>query len=728
MRLVTKILLLSLALGLFTAVACASDVPVGFVSYDFIGGGLAEFDITNQTGPNSSPFPDETWPVSNPISLSNLSLTVYFSDGTQFTYGSGYWSLEPDGLSWAGPQLSDGSMITMATLTGTFSPTLFDLNDGTMFNANPNFTATITDSSGDLQNGDFALINATPASGTTPEPGTLVLVGTGALGLLRFRRGKSHLNLRSWFGNRTAIAFALCCLLLLPAASKAFASSVVRLNQWTSPSQGYAGTGQVSITGTGFPTGTIFPGNVTISVWPTTCMSGTPTTTAGLLYRHITGTSGRVQFLIPASLAAGTYPVSISDTVDGITSSNCSMMKVLIHASVSSCVPGASMGVLIQAPTVTAYVPNGAWCCGTTGIQVAQIEPSGGSFTSISTPDVTNSCSSNSTTGETVCVSNGTNIYRITGSTINSTVTSLANNSLGFSGGDCETCGVAIDQVNNLAYMQIGISGSPSGGGIETLNLGTGAQSAFPTFYEPSEDIQVDPGRNWLLSPSEPNATYDLINTSSSPYKEYGMPVSGVSGEFDSAAEDCTTGIALSTEEGSTSLFITDPTQAAFVGGSPGSWTAPGQNVNFPEFGLMGAGTSGIAVAPGSHLAIVTGEFGSNQVGVVTLPSTSGSGTPNFGDYVSANLPNTPDGVGFSLGFDPHTITAYQSPGGGFFGLAADWARGSPSYVAVVDMPGLLSAPRCNPAPGHQCVFGMHEVDPSYDLVAHGIVRYVQVH
>lgn len=49
MRLVTKILLLSLALGLFTAAACASDVPVGFVSYDFIGGGLTPNEIKENT-------------------------------------------------------------------------------------------------------------------------------------------------------------------------------------------------------------------------------------------------------------------------------------------------------------------------------------------------------------------------------------------------------------------------------------------------------------------------------------------------------------------------------------------------------------------------------------------------------------------------------------------------------------------------------------------------------
>src|ERR1035437_7565617 len=145
MRHATRILLLTLALSLFSAVAYAGDIPVGFVSYDFIGGGLAQFDIANQTGPNSSIFPDQTWPVSNSISLGSLSLTVFYTGGGQFTYGSGYFTLEPDGLSWAGPQVPDSTLFSSATLTGTFNPTLFDLNDGSHFNANVNFTATISE-------------------------------------------------------------------------------------------------------------------------------------------------------------------------------------------------------------------------------------------------------------------------------------------------------------------------------------------------------------------------------------------------------------------------------------------------------------------------------------------------------------------------------------------------------------------------------------------------------
>ncbi len=135
-------------------------------------------------------------------------------------------------------------------------------------------------------------------------------------------------------------------------------------------------------------------------------------------------------------------------------------------------------------------------------------------------------------------------------------------------------------------------------------------------------------------------------------------------------------------------------TQATYVNGLPGSISVPYQVVNFPEFDYMAAGASGIAVAPGSHLAIVSGEFGGNELGVVTLPSISGSGIPNFGDYAAAYLPSTPDGYSFSAGYDPHTVTAYLSPNTGrVLGLVADWAIGPPSYVAVVDMQLLLSAP-----------------------------------
>lgn len=88
-------------------------------------------------------------------------------------------------------------------------------------------------------------------------------------------------------------------------------------------------------------------------------------------------------------------------------------------------------------------------------------------------------------------------------------------------------------------------------------------------------------------------------------------------------------------------------------------------------------------------------------------------------DYANALLPSTPDGFGFSAGFDPHTSTAYTSPNNGkAYAVIADFALGAPSYLAVVGLAALLAAPRSAP----------NVVDPTVNLVATGIVRYVATH
>ena len=183
---------------------------------------------------------------------------------------------------------------------------------------------------------------------------------------------------------------------------------------------------------------------------------------------------------------------------------------------------------------------------------------------------------------------------------------------------------------------------------------------------------------------------------------------------LDSAAEDCSTGIGLSSYELGNDVFLTDFTQAAFTAGTPGTWTGPQvlSPLNVFPYSSFSAGTDGIAVAPGnSHLAVITGEFGGNTIAVLQLPSTSGSGTPALVDYAVAALPD-----GFSSGYDPHTMTAYTSPNNGkAYGL---FSNAPPvSALWVVDMEALLAAPRDASNP--------HAVDPTYDLVAHGIVTII---
>jgi hypothetical protein len=261
---------------------------------------------------------------------------------------------------------------------------------------------------------------------------------------------------------------------------------------------------------------------------------------------------------------------------------------------------------------------------------------------------------------------------------------------------------VVVDSTLDKALITVGLAtGGP--GGYQFLDL----SSTTPTFEDPipagattSEDASIDPNRHLVLSPNE-QGNYQLIDISAgtdpTTAKVFNNHVTGTP-VFDSAGEDCTTGIALATDEFSTNLYIADLTQAVFTPGTPGTWTdTAAALVNFPEF-TFSAGTCGIAVAPGTHVAIATGEFGGNLEGVVQLPSTSGSGVPSFPDYVAFTVPDEPDGLAFSMGLDPHTVTAYVSPNTKKpLGVLAD---GSDSYLAIIDLNGLLAAPRTTPG-GH---------------------------
>jgi hypothetical protein len=364
-------------------------------------------------------------------------------------------------------------------------------------------------------------------------------------------------------------------------------------------------------------------------------------------------------------------------------------------AAPNACLPSSSLAVLVQSTNATVYAPQGRWGSGTAAVKVVPIETSGGlgtggSSTTVPVGSAPNSCSSNSLTGETVCVGSNTDVYLINGTTLSSTLHSSSDSTQGFSGGSCMNCGVVVDSTTNRALITIGLSsGGP--GGYQFLDLGgtPAFETPIPAGTGTSEDISIDPVRHLILSPNE-GSIYQLVNISTSTAALFNNFVD--SGEFDSAAEDCTTGIALSTVEFTGNLFIADLTQASFTPGAPGTWTAASQIQSFPEFGSLDSGTNGIAVAPGTHLGVVTGEFGGNVEGIIQLPATSGTGTPAVVDWVIFTVPNTPADVPWSEGFDPHTVTAYVSPNSHkAFGVLEN---GDFSFVAIVDLQGLLSAPR----------------------------------
>ena len=272
----------------------------------------------------------------------------------------------------------------------------------------------------------------------------------------------------------------------------------------------------------------------------------------------------------PTTAGSYNYTAEVTDKSGATATSSCTISPI----TVGSCLATSSLTILAHGSSVTAYVPDGSWSAGTTGIQVVPIEPVG-SATSIATPNVVNSCAANSSTGQTVCTANNTDVYLLTGTTLNTTLTSGANARAGFSGGSCENCGVAINPSSNTAVITMGLSGAPSGSALQYLDLSSNTFSTpVPASHEVSEDVLWDPTRNLILSPDE-QGVYDLFQVGSAGTSEYGNAVSF--GEGDSAAEDCSTGIALSSIEFTTSLYIADFSQATFTAGTPGTWSAPQQ-------------------------------------------------------------------------------------------------------------------------------------------------------
>jgi hypothetical protein len=736
-----------LAAILLAPTAFASSVPIGYISLDTTGANIAAFDIVNETGGNSSVFPDTTFPVTTSVSLSNLNLDIKYSSAPDLVFGpaSGYFVLSLDGISFDGTPLSEtvdqnsngifGAV--SATLTGNLSTTHLTLNDGSSVNINPHFSVKLTDGSGFLvPDNDVAVIYGSSGPNIIPEPETFTLVGAGLLALVNLRR-RNVLATAGKLIRREAgagLAWVLFAVLLAwPIASTAATTPGLYLSAFTSPSASTVGN-PVNVSGNGFPPGAINPANVVLDFGPA-CMGSIDATATPTLYKVIIGTSGRLQFIVPTSLATGAYYIWLHGTSAAgkpYSSLNCSQISVTnTSTTLAACLPSSSMAVL-SGKNVVAYVPRAAWYYGAQNVSVVNIEGTAIVPTEIPTSGYVNSCSSNSTTGETVCVDNFNGVYEITGTTLNRTLTASANYYTEFSGGYCDTCGVAIDALTNSAVISGGYTGSYSNTGVQVLNLANNTFSA-PTAlaYDVSEDVSIDPNRNLILSPGE-GGNYDLIKVNSTgSLTEYANPApNGVYATFDSAAEDCTTGIALATEEYQWSgyLYLTDLTQATFTPPAPGysygTWSAPGQNISlFPDGDFqLEYGTNGISVAPGTtHLGITEGEFGGNSFVAFQLPATSGTGTPSLVDWVGAYMPNTPDGSQFSAGFDPHTITAYTSPNNGkAYGVLAGWYYYSyPKWLGIVDLQALLSAPRSGSDP--------HLVDPSVNLLTSGIVRYIAV-
>jgi sugar lactone lactonase YvrE len=405
----------------------------------------------------------------------------------------------------------------------------------------------------------------------------------------------------------------------------------------------------------------------------------------------------------------GCSPASPGDGGSAVTAKLCNPTGVAVPAAapvpVGSCQGSSSLSTLVSpsGTNVTAYIPKGNWSVTpTTGIAVVDVEGSGVVPTTnpIPTTDIVNSCASNPVTNTTVCTANSNKVYLIPGGTATPTVTTLTSagtGSLGFSGGTCTNCGVSMDAVNNRAVIGLALA---SAAGFQFLDLNTnifGTPFVSPAGYI-SEDPLLDPVNNVLLSADE-SGNFEIIDTSTIspptllPTKFYENATGG--GELDSSAEDCSTRIALAPNEDSynpSMVFFADLSQVTLTPGSPGTWTAP--SVVQGVTGSVFVYPTGSAVAQGTHTAVVTPEFGGNGVTAIQLPATSSSGTPAIGPAWETCYIN-----GFSMGYDPHTMTAYKSPNGG--DAIAVLANGGATTLERVDLTMMLTLPSATTT--HQC-------------------------
>ena len=457
----------------------------------------------------------------------------------------------------------------------------------------------------------------------------------------------------------------------------------------------------------------------------------------------VTGTActgGSCQCTTPGTtLCAGTCVNEQNDVNNcGACGHVCTASQTCVAGACSeSCLPTSSLSALIQGTNVTAYVPKGQWSAGATGVNVVRVEGAPLAPTTVATTGIVNSCSSCSSAacsgGVTVCTGNTNDVYVITPpATLSATPTANATAFQSYSGGSCQTCGVAIDAATGIAWIAEGSVGSV--GQLEPYHVTAGTfGSAIGLFgVKTSEDIMVNPAKKYILSAGGATGSgegdqFQIIDNVTGTVYNAPSPSPFAGFELDATAQDCSTGVAVATVESCAAgicsavptiqkLALVNLSGVTLTGGAPGSWSAPTNLQDFaPDFTNLTFGTNGLAVAPGTHLAVVAGEFGGAGFGVVELPATVTPATiPVAADWVSANVPTsvTPACGPWAMGFDPHTVTAYRSPNDGKgYALMTNAAR---TCLVKVDMALLLSAPR---------LVGTHTANPA--LIPAGTFTFI---
>jgi len=141
------------------------------------------------------------------------------------------------------------------------------------------------------------------------------------------------------------VRLLLCASVLLSGSLLMGAVTEVTLNASAIPSVADPVATSVAVVGHGFPTGTIPPANVTVTLDPATAGAGPSGTTTATKVTVISGTQERVTFVVPSSIkvAAPTlYKVSIAGTTStgkAFASSNTSSLTVNAPVTITTASP-----------------------------------------------------------------------------------------------------------------------------------------------------------------------------------------------------------------------------------------------------------------------------------------------------------------------------------------------------------------------------------------------------
>lgn len=283
-----------------------------------------------------------------------------------------------------------------------------------------------------------------------------------------------------------------------------------------------------------------------------------------------------------------------------------------------------------------------------------------------------------------------------------------------FSGGGCLDCGVLTDSANDRFVLS-------SGDGYRVVGYDGTVQAEYlddPTSANPdqftTENFAFDAAHQMIISPEYETSTQNLwlIDVAADKVYKWDKTLTDANVSIaDAAAVDPSTNTVWIDNEFEDRLLGINLNAGTFSGNT---FSGPWKTTDLVNVDSDGDFTTGMAIDPSSHTMLLEDEFTSN-FGAVQLPASAGTSAPAFSSYTSAVMPDsTACGAWYNPG-DPHGLAVLPV---GFIGSDAYGmlVNDSATCVALVDVTKLLAAPKAS---------GMNAVDPSYDLVANGVVQFI---